>query len=134
MDRQLTLKEDFKPHWDYILPGLRKALEPQNGRIRTEDVYLDLALKRSLLFVCDDGFVILKKEQKANLDWEALIWWAYSKSSTSAILHYEEQVAEIAKILECTSVGFLDPNARRGYDRVLPDNWTLSYSKWVRRI
>jgi hypothetical protein len=138
---QLVLQEDFRPWWDRILPGLMSAMEPHRGLMRPEDVYLDLALNQSKLFVCDDGFVIVKREPiylpslpAAEQAYELLVWWAYSSASRSVIQQYEEQVLEIAQTMQCKRVGFLDPVLRRGYERVLLEPWKIAYVKWTREV
>jgi hypothetical protein len=134
-DSQLVLHEDFRAVWGRVVPGLLQALMPQQGRVMPEDVFTDLALKRSLLFLCDDGFIIFKKEpaQQAG-EWDLLVWWSYMASRTSVIQYYEDQVLEIARTLECSSVSFLDPTGRRGYARVLPEEWEVDYVKWSRKV
>lgn len=134
MNRQLVLAEDFRSHWDRILPGLVEAMKPQRGRIRPEDVYVDLTAKRSLLFTADDGFIIFKKELTEGGEWELLVWWAWSSSDVTTISHYEEQICEIAQIMECRQIAFLDPAVRRGYSRVLPEVWDIQYVRWCRRV
>lgn len=125
---------NYREHWHSILPGLGEALKPQQEGIWPEDVFADLKAGYSSLFLCEDGFVILRPEPTAGARKRLLVWFAYSSSGSSVIRKYADDIDAIAKMLECQTVEFADPSARRGYERVLPEGYDTAYVMWSRRV
>lgn len=95
---------------------------------RAEDVYAECLYGHSVLYICTDGFVILKEMKDAySEEKELFIWIAQSMNDDprrSMIHEYSSELEQIAKQINAKKITF--GSSRPGYERVLGEGWKMS--------
>lgn len=97
----------IRAEWAFVKEGLDEVKRLRGGTWRPEDVYADCIHKAAYLWVCDDGFVIFKpivdEYSGENI---LLVWLAWGKSNVDLIDRYQNQIIEIAKSQDFTTIRF----------------------------
>jgi hypothetical protein len=114
--------------WDRIKPGVERALHFQQEGLRPEDAYAELKSGAMDLLECDDGFVIVQRQEE-----QLLIWLGYSHATRSVITEYTGELTSIAKQMGCKSMTFV--TTRRGYERrAVAAGWSIQHVRYTKEV
>lgn len=114
---------DIRKEWDAGVSDQVKRLGNKLGMDwRPEDVYAQCYAGHAFLWLCDDGFMVVKITQNQfDLEKELFVWICCS-SSENGITDYMEDIKIFAKEYQCKRISFESP--RSGFHRLArQNNW-----------
>lgn len=123
---------DIRREWPWVRPGLERAIEKSAETLWPEDVYAAVVNGQAQLFTAPDGFVVWKMNVCPYTGNRTLWVWFVWGEGGDMIARYQGQLAELAKHAEADRLAF--QSARRGYERVLDDSWSVARVEYERVI
>ena len=123
---------DIRREWDWVRPGLERALAKSAEKLRPEDVYAEVVTGQAQMFAAPDGFVIWKVHVCPYTGHRTLWVWFVWGEGGDMIARYQDQLVELARHAEADRLAF--QSARRGYERALDENWSVARVEYERVI
>jgi len=127
---------DIKQHWNSLAIELIKLHQDDSYRgcpdWIIEDVYAACLYGFAKLYVCDEGYLIFKKDGN-----EFVIWFALSTRPGEFLMDkYFGQICDVAEETGATRMAFY--TTRKGYDKIIDQGglpgFRFQHSKYVRGI
>lgn len=122
---------DIGREWDRIRGSIAEILAHDDDR--PEDVYAAVVNRQASLFVCDEGFVVLRiihVPQRGLC--ECLVWLACGIGAPGHIERYIDQLKELARAGGASRLKFR--SNRYGFDRLVESGWRRSAVEYVMEV
>lgn len=84
--------------WPFVREGIEKTKALRGGSYRPEDVYAACVNREAFLYLCDEGFVILKPiMDEYSLERILLVWLVWGEGDADLIEKYQGEIVDIAR-------------------------------------
>lgn len=122
---------DIRLHWDRIKGPIAQILESDGDR--PEDVYADCRHGKAFLYVCEHGFVVLRRYlREDNGRPEVLIWLGYGEGGRELLAMYQSQLEDLARSVGADTLVFR--TRRRGFERLADSRWRVRAYEYEMRV
>lgn len=123
---------NIQDEWHWMESHVERMIERTREPFTAGDVYDEVAAGNARLFVADDGFVIWKVRICPHTQ-ECTLWiWITWGNGPDMIGRYEQDLVKLGEMIGASRVAFRSP--RKGYARVLGDQWKPAHIEYERRI
>jgi hypothetical protein len=121
---------DIRREWDRIKGHVADILGDDE---RPEEVYAECRSGKAHLYLCDHGFVVLKRYVRDDTgEPEVLIWLGYGEGGKDLANLYLPELEALARKAGAKSLAFR--TRRRGFERILNTRWELRAVEYQVRL